>query len=123
MAFALASLPSLMSLFGVGSAIGGIAGLGSNVISSIANASANKRSYHFQRNLLNLQAKLNYKYQQKMSQWSSLNVPAYARQGLENAGYNPILAFNSGSNFVNAGGTYSSGGSAQQASPVDYNLL
>lgn len=113
MAMSLATiLPSLIG------AAGSLSGTG---ISTIANAAANKRAYHHQRDLMELQSKLNYNYQKKMAQWSAQNGAMMTRQGLESAGYNPMLAF-SGGNFMQSGGTYSAGGTSPQQAPVDLDL-
>ena len=79
---------------------GQIAGLGSlftgmNFVGSIAgsNLSAHKAS-----KLAQLQAALNYKYNKK---WA-LEGAGYNRQGLEAAGYNPMLAVQNGTSGANA---------------------
>ena len=66
--------------------------IGSALVGSVgslfgANASA-KQQYKYQSKLQEQAAKLNYDYSLK----SAENMPSSTRQGLEDAGYNPMLA-------------------------------
>lgn len=78
---------------GIGALGNILGGLGSNALSS----------YQAQQ-LAEYQAKLNYKYAKK----SAVNMPTYNRQGIEKAGYNPMLALGSigasNSNWTSAQG-------------------
>lgn len=118
---------------GLGTALAGlasgIASLGSGVVSGAWNASSNKRAYHFQRDLMELQAELNYNYSKQYNEWAARwnmqNAPTLTRQGLESAGYNPLLAINGGaglgSGLFNAT-SLTSGGSAPQANSLNVDL-
>lgn len=61
----------------LGALVGGLFGLGSSAM-----------QYGMQKDLMDYQARLNYKYGKK----SALNQYTWQRQGLEKAGYNPLLA-------------------------------
>lgn len=63
------------------------------------NAAATKRQYHWQRDLMNLQNELQKDY----ATWNLQNSASLTRQGLESAGYNPILAVSNG--LSNASGS------------------
>lgn len=54
----------------------------------------NKADASYSRSMMRYQAKLQFKYQKKAAE----QMPSSARQGLEAAGYNPILAVNGGAN-------------------------
>lgn len=84
-------------------AAGGLGIAGSNA--------ASRKQYEYQRRLQEQAAALNYSYNSKWAQ----NGPTFTRQGLESAGYNPMLAVQNGTS--NATSFASSG----QAQNVDYN--
>lgn len=90
-----------MSLFDF---YGGLVGAGASMLSSA-------QQYQYQRKLQAQAAQLNYDYGQK----SLLNSPTSTRQGLENAGYNPMLAVNNATAGANSGWT-----STGQANGTDY---
>lgn len=80
---------------------GGVGDVASTLISAGFGAMNSKRQYHWTRNLMNLQNEL----QRDNNIWSMQNAPQLTRQGLEAAGYNPILAISSGfGNSSNASG-------------------
>lgn len=83
----------------LGALVGGLFGLGSSAM-----------QYGMQRNLMKYQAELNYKYGKK----ATLNQYGWQRQGLEKAGYNPLLALGGAEGVANTGWT-----SAQSAPNVD----
>lgn len=93
---------------GIG-AFGSIIGAGLN---GLLNASAAETAYHHQRDLMNLQAKLNYKYAKK----STLNQYQWQRQGLENANFNPMLALQGAEGVANTGWT-----AGQSVQPADFS--
>lgn len=68
------------------SALGSVAGAGLS----------NAMSVYKAKQLAEHQAWLNYTYNQKFNKWSALRNPTFTRRGLENAGYNPLLAVQSG---------------------------
>lgn len=72
----------------------GISALG-NIVGGIA---SNELSAFQMRELAKYQASLNYKYAKK----SALEMPGFNRQGLETAGYNPMLALGNLGNAVNS---------------------
>lgn len=90
-----------MSLFDF---LGGVVGAGASMISS-------RQQYKYQRALQEQAAQLNYDYGQKSLQ----NSPTSTRQGLESAGYNPMLAVQNATSGANSGWT-----STGQANGTDY---
>ena len=96
---------------GVFGALGNIA---STAISSAFGAANSKRSYHYQRNLMNLQNELNRQNQI----WTWQHGPSMSRAGFEAAGYNPILALGNLSNASPQSGL----GSAVQGNQPDSDI-
>lgn len=88
----------------LGSAFGGLFGAGASALSSL-------QQYQYQKALQKQAAQLNYDYGQK----SLLNSPLSTRQGLEKAGYNPMLAVQNSTTGANSGWT-----SAGNATGTDY---
>lgn len=88
----------------------GAAGIGSFASLFGANASS-KKQYKYQSALQSQAAKLNYDYSLK----SAENMPSSTRQGLEDAGYNPMLAVQNATSGANSSWT-----SAGQATAPDY---
>lgn len=79
---------TISALIGGGSALGSFAG---NILGSTL-------SFRRQKQLMEHQAALNYKY----GQATALNSPSWNRQGLESAGYNPMLAVQNATSGVNS---------------------
>lgn len=77
-----------------GSALGGFVGL-------MASNASSRRQYKYQSKLQEQAAQLNYDYGIKSLQ----NSPSAQRQGLESAGYNPMLAVGNATSGANAGWT------------------
>lgn len=78
----------------IGEAIAGALGGAGNLLSSFVNVAQ-------QKSLAKYQAKLNYKYAEK----SARNTPTWNRAGLENAGYNPMLAVQNATSGANSSWT------------------
>lgn len=92
------------ALNGIGSAIGSFVGaIGANASS--------KKQYRYQSALQSQAAQLNYDYSIK----SAKKMPSATRQGLENAGYNPMLAVQNATSGANSSWT-----SAGQSTAPDY---
>lgn len=72
----------------------GITAAGSMAGSALSNA----QSYSQSKKLMDRQAKLNYIYSKK----TALESPGWNRQGLEDAGYNPMLAVQNATSGVNS---------------------
>ena len=71
--------------------------MGYDVVGDLAVSQANAfASYNYNKNLMSYQNDLNKDY----ASWNYNNASSMQRAGLEKAGYNPILAINSGTNFV-----------------------
>ena len=70
-----------LSMSPAGAAIGALGNIGAALASNAVSYSSNKK-------LMKLQAALNYYYAHK----TAINQPSWNRQGLEGAGYNPMLA-------------------------------
>lgn len=83
---------------GLGTAIGAIGGAAIGAFS--ANAQS-KKSYKYAKKLQAHAAKLNYQYSLK----SAENLPTSTRTGLENAGYNPMLAVQNATSGANSSWT------------------
>lgn len=71
----------------IGAGIIGTAGLGSSAISAASQQAPSSTTH---------QAKLNLKYGKLYDEWSARNLPSLNRQGMEAAGFNPILAYSQG---------------------------
>lgn len=71
----------------VGLGVAGISALGS-IAGGVMNALSSGKAFNRQKELMALQAKLNYDYNKKQT----LNQYGWQRQGLESANYNPLLA-------------------------------
>lgn len=84
------ALSTAAALLG-GSVASGLLGAGSNVVGSFL-------SYKQQKKLIDKQAKTNYSYSIK----SAKNLPSANRAGLENAGYNPMLAVQNATSGANS---------------------
>lgn len=93
------------------SALSAVGAIGSSAVNAGASYAANYRQYQYQRWLQAEAAKLNYDYSIK----SALNMSNATRQGLEKAGYNPMLAVQNGTSGANASFT-----SPGQSSAPDY---
>lgn len=87
------------------------ASLGSAGIGVIGANASTKKQYKYQSKLQAQAAKLNYDY----SLLSARNLHSATREGLENAGYNPMLAVQNGTSGANSSFT-----SAGQSSAPDY---
>ena len=66
--------------------VNGALNAGFNIAEGAANSAI---SAHYNKALMTYQSRLN----RKDHQWSLENSPTFQRQGLVDAGYNPILAF------------------------------
>lgn len=98
-----------MSLF---ESISGLLGAGASVVGNILGTSTGKyRQYKYQSKLQEQAAQLNYDYGQKALQNNALST----RQGLEKAGYNPMLAVQNATSGANAGWT-----TTGQSADADY---
>lgn len=86
----------------------GLSALGGFASAAMANASSGK-AFGRQLYAMQRQAELNYEYGQK----SALNSPSWNRKGLENAGFNPMLAVQNGTTGSNS--AWTSQGSAPMA--------
>lgn len=75
----------------IGEALLGALGAGGNILGSLMSTAQ-------QKSLAKYQAKLNYKYAEK----SARNTPTWNRAGLENAGYNPMLAVQNATSGANS---------------------
>lgn len=78
-----------------------IGSLGSSVIGAIAANASSFKQFKYQRELQKQAAKLNYQYAQKTAE----NSPSWNRQGLEAAGYNPMLAVQNATSGANSSWT------------------
>lgn len=87
-----------MSKGGLGSFLGGVAG-------GLLGLAGSGMQFGLNKDLINYQAKTNYKYAEK----SARNLPTWNRAGLEAAGYNPMLAVQNATSGANA--SWSSGSS------------
>jgi hypothetical protein len=85
-----------------GAAIGAIGGA---AIGAFASNSSSYKSYKYARKLQSQAAALNYKYAEK----SALNSPSWNRDGLESAGYNPMLAVQNSTAGANSSWTSANG--------------
>lgn len=85
--------------------------LASGALGVAGSNASSKKQYEYQRRLQEQAAALNYHYN---TQWAK-NSPSFTRQGLESAGYNPMLAVQNGTSNA---ASYTSTGQAQN---VDYN--
>lgn len=78
---------------------------GSSILSGLGSAALTSgsayRQFKYQSQLQEQAARLNYEYGQK----NALNSPTWNRQGLEKAGYNPMLAVQNSTSGANAGWT------------------
>lgn len=106
-------------MFGIDDAIvaAGVTALGSMAGAGITAASQQAPSSTTH------QAKLNLKYGKLYDTWAAENLPTLNRSGMENAGFNPILAYSqghSGTGFSGVSGSpaYSSIGNADFGSTV-----
>lgn len=81
---ALGGLSSIGSSFPYGALIGGI----TSGVGIIANALSSRKAFRRQKELMQLQADLNYRYNRDQT----INQYSWQRRGLTNAGYNPLLA-------------------------------
>lgn len=82
--------------------LGTVGNLAGGFVSNAHNRASQWRAFNMQRFLQQQQAELNYNY----SMQSARNLPTAQRTGLENAGYNPLLAlggFNSSTSFAGTG--------------------
>lgn len=79
-------------MFGIDDAI---VAAGVTALGSMAGAGITAASQHAPSSTTH-QAKLNLKYGKLYDEWSAKNMPSLNREGYERAGYNPILAFQSG---------------------------
>lgn len=84
-ATSLAGLGSSGSSFSLGPLLGGLIG---SAVGFGANALSSHKAYKRQRELMKLQAQLNYDYNRQQT----LNQYGWMRQGLTKANYNPLLA-------------------------------
>lgn len=78
--------------------------LGSAAIGAFSANASSRKQYKYQKKLMQQQAALNYEYAEK----SARNTPTWNRAGLEDAGYNPMLAvqnatFGANSNWTSGG--------------------
>ena len=85
--------------------------LGSSLIGAFASNASSRKQYKYQSRLQAQAAKLNYDYGIKSLQ----NSPTAEREGLESAGYNPMLAVQNATSGANSGWT-----TTGQAQNVDY---
>lgn len=90
------------------SAIGALGSLGSSLLGSAL-------SSYEQQQLMSYQAKLNYKYGKK----TALNQYGWQREGLEKAGYNPLLALGGAEGVPSTGWSSPNGYSANVENPFN----
>lgn len=91
-------------------ALNTVSSLLSGLFNSNANSNAQMLSFKQNKALQENQAKVNYEYAEK----SARNTPTWNRSGLENAGYNPMLAVQNATSGANS----SWAGSAHADSPM-----
>ena len=77
------------------------ASVANGAMGAFANAQSARQSFENQKKLMKYQAKINYKY----GRMSAENQYSWQRTGLENAGYNPMLAYQGAEGVANTGWT------------------
>lgn len=97
--------------------IGALGALGSAGLGLISANHQSGKAYQRAIGLMHEQARLNYQYAQK----SAENSPTWNRQGLESAGYNPMLAVQNATSGANSSWTSSQGYQQDQATDVITN--
>lgn len=104
----------------LGGLLGGLLSFGGSMANTAMqyafSREAQQRQFENQKALNVQQTRL----QESMNSWNARNIPKLSRSGMEKAGFNPILAINSGSAF-SAGGQASAGSAVGASQPSGFD--